>query len=74
MVEVNKHLPQVAYHHWHHQCPTRRDRTSVHIITAEKEILGQWRSKGGVGWQVGHAPWGAGLGGASARFLHSFKN
>jgi len=26
MVEVNKHLPQVAYHHWHLQC-TRRDRT-----------------------------------------------
>jgi len=29
--------------------------------------LGQWRSK----W--GHAPWGAGFGGASAHFLQSFK-
>jgi len=27
MVEVNKHLTQVAYHHWHCQCPRRRDRT-----------------------------------------------
>jgi len=32
----------------------------------------QWRSKGG--GQVGHAPRGAGLGGASAHFFQSFKN
>jgi len=32
----------------------------------------QWRSKGG-GGEGGHAPRGAGLGGASTRFLQSFK-
>jgi len=32
----------------------------------------QWRSKGGGKW--GHAPRGAGLGGASAHILQSFKN
>jgi len=29
----------------------------------------QWRSKGG---KWGHAPWDAGLGGATAHFLQSF--
>jgi len=32
----------------------------------------QWRSK--EGGMCGHAPWGAGLEGASALFLQSFKN
>jgi len=34
----------------------------------------QWRSKGGRGGKWGHAPWGAGHGGAPAHFLQSFKN
>jgi len=33
--------------------------------------LDQWRSKGG-GGKWGHAPWGAGLGDATAHFMQSF--
>jgi len=36
--------------------------------------LYQWRSKGGGVGKWGHAPRGAGIRGALAHFLHSFKN
>jgi len=45
------------------QCQNRRGCTRQEIVE-----LKQWRSKGG------HAPRGAGLGGAPAHFLQSFTN
>jgi len=39
-------------------------------LNLDFDLSNQWRSKGG---KWGHAPWGAGLGGAPVYFLQSFK-
>jgi len=48
---------------------TNPNPITLTLTLAQTLTLKQWRSKGGKG---GHAPWGAGLGGAAAHFLQSY--